>query len=717
MKFARSATAPLLFVTSGTQAHATPSQAHVLSGLVGGLEAVRDHLQSLLVDIAEAPEQARQLFGRLREGVQTGEGVRAFTYIVILFLIGAGIEWLYRTYAHASIRSCESMAPGTPGEALKLGLKRLFLRLFGLVLFALSIIAVSTGFVWPNGVQDVVLTGTLAIFLIRLLTMLVGLLVAPRLPALQLLPVSRANAIWTEWIAVGLGADLIIGWLIPDLFDRVMNAGHLAQCLRILTATIALLAALVAIAHFGNGAVHKTGPRRAHIPKTFFTATAVVASYLFWLGGGFRIAASLAILGVVIGMEIVLRQLVEFFWPVEKLRIDPIDGAASGVDLPLLPGVILRLARLFVASAGLVSCALIWELPVVQMPGDESAFGKFATRMLGVIALALVADVAWAAARGAIDSRMRGISALDEDGEPGPNARLVTLLPLMRKAIGVTLLGLLILSSLSMLGVEITPLLAGAGVIGIAVGFGAQTLVRDLIAGVFFLVEDVFRVGEYIESGSNTKGTVERITLRTVALRHHNGPLHFVPYGALGAVRNNSRDWVVDKFNLPLPIETDSEMLRKLVKKIGQKLMEDPELGPHILSPLKATLYRVDPGVKVFRCKVQTQPGKQFDVRAAAYKHIEAALREAGIRYAEMIPTVHVGTPAEPFPLVERGQAVPDKGQSSDRPQHGEPARASDPAQSGDGAQAAEKTEDVDTSQQSGERAQAAERTQTAVRA
>jgi small-conductance mechanosensitive channel len=296
----------------------------------------------------------------------------------------------------------------------------------------------------------------------------------------------------------------------------------------------------------------------------------------------------------------------------------------------------------------------------MQMPGEESAFGKFVMRLLGVIALTLVADVAWAAIRGAIDSRMRGISALNEDGEPGPNARLVTLLPLMRKASGVTLFGLLILSSLSMLGVEITPLLAGAGVIGIAVGFGAQTLVRDLIAGLFFLVEDVFRVGEYIESGSNTKGTVERITLRTVALRHHNGPLHFVPYGSLGAVRNNSRDWVVEKFNLPLPIDTDSELVRKIVKKIGQKMMEDPELGPYILSPLKAVVYRIDPGVKIFRCKVQTPPGKQFDVRAAAYKRIEAALREAGIRFAEVIPTVQVASGANrvALPLADGAQTL-----------------------------------------------------------
>ena len=188
---------------------------------------------------------------------------------------------------------------------------------------------------------------------------------------------------------------------------------------------------------------------------------------------------------------------------------------------------------------------------------------------------------------------------------------------------------------LSVFGVEITPLLAGAGVVGIAVGFGAQTLVRDILSGVFYLIEDVFRIGDYIEGGSSAKGTVERITLRTVALRHQNGPLHFVPYGVLGAVRNNSRDWVIDKFELPLPVDVDSEFVRKTVKKIGQQMLEDPALAAVIVEPLKAKLYKIQPGAKIFRCKIQTPPGKQFEVRGEAYKRIEAALKAAGIQYAD----------------------------------------------------------------------------------
>jgi small-conductance mechanosensitive channel len=108
---------------------------------------------------------------------------------------------------------------------------------------------------------------------------------------------------------------------------------------------------------------------------------------------------------------------------------------------------------------------------------------------------------------------------------------------------------------------------------------GAQTLVRDTISGVFYLLGDVFRVGEYIQSGSY-KGTVESFSLRSVKLRHHRGPLYTVPFGELGTVQNMSRDWVIDKLTIGVTYDTGLEKARKLIKQIGQELTKDPELAP-----------------------------------------------------------------------------------------------------------------------------------------
>jgi small-conductance mechanosensitive channel len=187
---------------------------------------------------------------------------------------------------------------------------------------------------------------------------------------------------------------------------------------------------------------------------------------------------------------------------------------------------------------------------------------------------------------------------------------------------------------LSALGVNIGPLLAGAGVVGIAVGFGAQTLVRDVLSGMFFLMDDAFRKGEYIDIGS-VKGTVERISVRSLQLRHHNGPVHTVPYGEIQYVTNFSRDWSIMKFELRIPFETDVDMVRRIIKKVGQELMHDEEIAPFMLEPLKSQgVNRMDDSAFVVRCKFTTIPGQQFYVRRIAYTAIQRAFEEKGIKFA-----------------------------------------------------------------------------------
>jgi len=362
-------------------------------------------------------------------------------------------------------------------------------------------------------------------------------------------------------------------------------------------------------------------------PRSFVLAVLVVAVYIAWLMSP-SASVLAAVVAVVIALEVGLHDIVYFYWRD--------DGTGA------LPAIALSLARFVVALAGIGAAALALDTPIATFAESVSPWARIGLRLLGVAVLALLAHGVWIAVRSVVDQRLAAIGPIDPHEPPDASSRLLTLLPLLRLCAAVLLLALLVLSSLWALGIEITPLLAGAGVLGIALGFGAQALVRDVIAGIFYLADDAFRVGEYIEGGGNTKGTVERITLRSVALRHHNGPLHFVPYGSLGSVRNTSRDWVIDKFNLPLPIDIESEKIRKMIKKIGEEMKSESAIGQHILEPLKGKLYQINPGVKVFRCKFRCPPGKQFDIRAAALKRIEAALKEMGVRFADGVSTVVV---------------------------------------------------------------------------
>jgi small-conductance mechanosensitive channel len=201
----------------------------------------------------------------------------------------------------------------------------------------------------------------------------------------------------------------------------------------------------------------------------------------------------------------------------------------------------------------------------------------------------------------------------------------------------VVIAGLMVLSSL---GIEIGPLIAGAGVVGVAVGFGAQTVVKDVISGMFYLLDDAFRVGEYIQSGSY-KGTVESFSLRSVKLRHQRGPIFTVPFGELGAVQNMSRDWVIDKLMIGVAYGTDLDKARKLIKEIGKELAANPDFAPHVMEPLKMQ------GVEQFgdyaiqiRMKMMTKPGHQFTIRRKAFALINKAFAENGIEFAR--PTVQV---------------------------------------------------------------------------
>ena len=548
---------------------------------VQALEATRERIDVLGRDLAQGPAELGKVIVAAQAALMTGEGVRAFTYVVILLLVGIGVEWLYWSYAYASLRATQSAPVASPRQALRPGLRRLLLRLVGLLLFAVATIGTSAMFAWPRGVQELVIAATLFLLVLRFAWIVVAFLLAPGQPRLRLVPAANGRAGWLAAAAMAVVFLFAFGRLLPDLAERLAGAGRAAGALRFATVTAACLLLLAAaFAFFG---------RRSHaprFPRAFILALLVAAAYVAWLAN--PMAGSIAaIAAAVIALLVGLRELVFFFWR------EP-DGEMHD---RVLPSIVLSAARFIVVLAGLGLGALVLEAPLASLAAAESPLVRLTLRLLGVATLALLTHVIWITLRTAIDQRLSAVPRPGTHRGPDASSRLLTLLPLLRVTAAVLLLVMLVLTSLWALGLEITPLLAGAGVVGIALGFGAQALVRDVIAGVFYLAEDAFRVGEYIEAGGNAKGTVERITLRTVALRHHNGPLHFVPYGALGTVRNTSRDWVIEKFNLPLPIDADSEKIRKLIKKVGEELLKDEEVGHLLIEPLKGKLYRVDPGV------------------------------------------------------------------------------------------------------------------------
>ncbi|WP_158554749.1 mechanosensitive ion channel family protein [Methylovirgula sp. 4M-Z18] len=219
-------------------------------------------------------------------------------------------------------------------------------------------------------------------------------------------------------------------------------------------------------------------------------------------------------------------------------------------------------------------------------------------------------------------------------------SRLATILPALRGVVLACVVGPTFLICLSKLGVDISPLIAGFGIMGLAVSFGSQALVRDIVSGFFFIMEDAFRVGEYVDTGK-LKGTVEKISLRSMQLRHQSGLVHVIPFGQLTSVTNASRDWATVKFNLRLDHSADIEKARKTIKRIGTAMLDDPEFGKDIIAPLKMQgVNEISENAIVVRLKFTAKPEYASAVQRLALRRVHDGLIEAGVPFASNQVTV-----------------------------------------------------------------------------
>jgi small-conductance mechanosensitive channel len=316
------------------------------------------------------------------------------------------------------------------------------------------------------------------------------------------------------------------------------------------------------------------------------------------------------------------------------------------------------LAVVLVISAG--GLARLWGLDM------NSEWGQALSSTLDILLILFLAGSSYRAINNYIDTKIveeggslddHPINPGEGEGEAGRGqSRLATLLPVFRNVIICAIVVFAFIFVLSYLGVNVAPLFAGAGLVGIAIGFGAQTLIRDIFSGAFFLIDDAFRKGEYVEIGQ-VKGVVEKISMRSFQLRHHLGALHTVPFGEIKQLTNYSRDWVMMKLPLRLTYDTDVEKVRKLIKKLGQQLLEDPVIGPLFMQPLKSQgVYAMEDSAMIIRVKYMTRPGDQFVTRKVIYAAIREIFQREGVHFAHREVTVRLadGVHAENLTPEER---------------------------------------------------------------
>ena len=236
------------------------------------------------------------------------------------------------------------------------------------------------------------------------------------------------------------------------------------------------------------------------------------------------------------------------------------------------------------------------------------------------------------------------LNGLTVDGVPVQgSARAKTLLTIARKSLLIVLIVLSSLMILSELGLDIAPLLAGAGVLGLAVGFGAQKLVQDVITGVFILIEDQISVGDVINVGDKG-GVVEMVSIRTVRLRDFSGTVHTIPYSAISTVSNLTKEFSFYVFQVGVAYRESVDEVMAVLKEIGAEMQEDAEFGPLILEPLEVS------GVDAFadsavmiKARIKTRPIKQWAVGREFNRRMKNRFDELGIEIPFPHTTIYFG--------------------------------------------------------------------------
>ena len=212
--------------------------------------------------------------------------------------------------------------------------------------------------------------------------------------------------------------------------------------------------------------------------------------------------------------------------------------------------------------------------------------------------------------------------------------RAQTLARIIQKTLVIIVIAMAGLMMLRELDIDITPVLTGAGIAGLAVGFGAQTLVRDIISGFFLIAEDQVRVGD-VAVVNGQGGLVEQVNLRTIVLRDESGTVHIFPNGEVRTLANMSKDFSYYVFTVPLPFEADVDTAADAMREAAAGMMEEPEFKPHILEPLE--VYGVDafePAQLVLKARIKTVPLKQWVVGRELRKRIARLFAERRIQIA-----------------------------------------------------------------------------------
>jgi len=387
---------------------------------------------------------------------------------------------------------------------------------------------------------------------------------------------------------------------------------------------------------------------------------------LFFLGRA--TALTLVVLAVARLATLWLDRVFERGVPLATESEDVLPGVQERANWYAGPARLLLRSAVFIAAT--IAIATAWDIGVIDWLHSDTglAFVGLLARLALIVALTVVAFELTSLVAGRI------IGAKDEQGNPLHSNRARTLTGILAN-VGYFIFGMVgLFTALSQLGVEAAPLLAGAGVVGLAIGFGSQALVKDLITGLFILLGDTIRVGDVIDTAGKS-GVVEGMSMRAIVLRSYDGNVHTIPYGTIDVVTNMTKEFSYALMDIEVAYKENTDEVIRVIREIDDRLRKEWPYRRLILEPIDiAGVDQFGNSAVAIRVRSKTRPGEQWGIRREFLRRIKLRFDELGIEIPYPHQTLYFGTD-------KQGKAAPLVIKSLDRQDRAdEPEKAEEEA-------------------------------------
>ena len=607
--------------------------------------------------LANAPALAGELATRASDPEVRARWLEVAFKLIVVVGIGFVVEWLVmRLLTRRRFHRGDRNDDGTGRQAVRL-VERTLMDLAPVAAFAVASYAALAVVDPPSQARVIALVIINANVIVRAVTVLARMVLRPRYADFRFVDLSDENANYLFFWVRRLTAVSVYGFFIAEALPLLgVGQGVQAFTQKLIGLVVASMVVVLVLQNrqpvrtWLSGVGTVSGWRR--IRRSFaevwhFVAIAyVTAVYAVWatgVPGGFEFLIRATVVTLVTGLVAYaaaggLHKAVERGFRVNEEtrnrfpRLEERVNRYRGIIETAVRSIIVVVAALVVLDA--------WGLGPFDWLASESG-RALVGRLVSVVFVAGGALVVWELLSTVVE---RYLEERDAQGElVARGARVRTFLPLVRNVVRIVLLVLVVLVVLSEIGIDIGPLLAGAGIVGLAVSFGAQSLVKDVITGFFILLEDTISVGDVVDLGGRT-GIVESMTIRSVRLRDVGGNVHTVPFGEVAAVLNMTKDFSYALMEVGIAYREDVDAVVEVLREIADGMQADEEFGPLIMEPLQVLgLDSFGASSVNIRIRLKTLPIQQWAVRREFQRRMKRVFDERGIEIPFPHQTIYFG--------------------------------------------------------------------------